>query len=188
MIKIFIFSLCLTPVAVLAYEAFTHTLGANPVQTVQFTTGDWTLRFLLITLCVSPAARLTGRSLWMKYRRMLGLFAFFYGCLHLLTWAVLDQSLDLKDMLKDVIKHKFITAGMASLALMIPLALTSTDAMVRRLGEYWGKLHRLVYISAAAGVIHYFWLVKKDHTKPLLYIAVLTLLLGYRASRRLTAR
>ncbi len=176
-----IFLACLVPLGLLVWDAFHGSLGANPIETVTHSTGNCTLSFLLITLAITPLRKLT-RQYWMiGLRRMFGLFAFFYGTLHLLTWAVADKGLDIHDMLADIAKRRFITAGMTAFALMIPLALTSTKWSIRKLGgKRWQTLHRLIYFSAAIGVIHYIWLVKADLKKPLEYAAVLAVLLLYR--------
>jgi methionine sulfoxide reductase heme-binding subunit len=156
-------------------------LGANPIEVVTHATGDWLLRFLLITLAVTPVRKLTGLLWLIRYRRMLGLFAFFYGVLHFLTYIWLDKFFDLHEMLVDIAKRRFITVGFVGFVLLIPLALTSTTGWIRRLGgKRWRNLHRLIYVSAIAGVIHYYWLVKADVRKPLEYALVLSLLLGYR--------
>ncbi len=180
-LKPVVFLLCLLPVAWLAWRALHSGLGANPIEAITHATGDWTLRFLLITLAVTPLRKIT-RQFWMiSYRRMLGLFAFFYGCLHLMTYVWLDKFFDIHAMLADIAKRKYISAGMTAFALMIPLALTSTKWSIRKLGgKRWQALHRLVYFSAAAGVIHYIWLVKADLKKPLEYAAILSLLILYR--------
>jgi len=172
------FTACLVPLAMLVAQAALGRLGANPIDEVTDLTGTWTLRFLLLTLAVTPVRRLTGWNVLVRYRRMLGLFAFFYGGLHLLTYVVLDQFFALDQILKDVAKRPFITAGAAALLLMVPLAVTSTVGWVRRLGgRNWQRLHRLAYLSAAAGVVHYYWLVKADTSRPVRYAAVLALLL-----------
>ena len=176
-----LFLLCLAPLGALVWRGFHAGLGANPIEFITHATGDWTLRFLLITLAVTPLRKL-ARQFWLvRYRRMVGLFAFFYGCLHLMTYVWLDKFFDVHEMLKDIAKRRFITAGMTAFVLMIPLALTSTQWAIRKLGgKRWQVLHRLIYFSAAAGVIHYIWLVKADLRKPLEYATVLGLLLGYR--------
>ncbi len=156
-------------------------LGANPIEFITHSTGDWTLIFLLITLAITPVRRLSGIPWLIRYRRMVGLFAFFYGTLHLMTYVWLDKFFDIHAMLADIVKRRFITAGLTAFLLMIPLALTSTGWSIRILGgKRWQELHRLIYFSAIAGVIHYYWLVKADHRKPLEYAAALSLLLGYR--------
>jgi len=176
-----IFLACLTPLANLAWRGFHAQLGANPIEAITHSTGDCTLTFLLITLSVTPLRKLTRQYWLIGFRRMLGLFAFFYGTLHLMTYVWLDKFFNVHEMLADIAKRRFITAGMTAFALMIPLALTSTKWSIRKLGgKRWQALHRLIYFSAAAGVIHYIWLVKADLKKPLEYAAVLALLLLYR--------
>jgi methionine sulfoxide reductase heme-binding subunit len=181
MLKVGVFGACLMPLAVLAGQALTHTLGANPIDEITDQTGIWTLRMLLITLAVTPARRLTGWNRLIQQRRMLGLFAFFYGSLHFLTYIWLDQSFVLEDIIADVMERPFITVGFASFTLLIPLAVTSTAAMIKRLGgKWWQRLHRLVYAIAIGGVVHYLWLVKADIQQPLLYGGILAVLLVYR--------
>jgi sulfoxide reductase heme-binding subunit YedZ len=178
-VKAFVFLACLAPALLDVWRGFHGGLGANPVQFIQFDTGLWALNLLFATLAVTPTSRMTGKS-FLKYRRMLGLFAFFYALLHFLTYLVLDKFFDAAAIWKDVRKHLWITAGFSAFVLMIPLAVTSTDAMIRRLGKRWGQLHRLVYPAAILGVIHFLWLVKKDRTKPGLYAAALAGLLSIR--------
>jgi methionine sulfoxide reductase heme-binding subunit len=176
-----VFLACLGPLAGLAWRGFHAELGANPIEAITHGTGDWTLRFLLITLSVTPLRRLTRQYWLISFRRMFGLFAFFYGFLHLMTYVWLDKFFDVHEMLHDIAKRRFITAGMTAFVLMIPLALTSTRRSIRKLGgKRWQILHRLIYASAAAGVIHYIWLVKADLRKPLQYAAILGALLLYR--------
>jgi sulfoxide reductase heme-binding subunit YedZ len=176
-----IFVACLAPLGILIWRGFHSALGANPIEAITHATGDWTLRFLLITLSVTPLRRVSRQYWLIGLRRMLGLFAFFYGVLHLMTYLWLDKFFAVHEMLADIAKRKFITAGMTAFTLMIPLALTSTKWSIRKLGgKRWQALHRLIYTSAAAGVIHYIWLVKADLKKPLEYAAVLGALLLYR--------
>lgn len=175
-----IFLACLLPLAHLGWKALNHGLGANPIQVITFSTGTWTLVFLLVTLTITPLRKLSKLYWLIQYRRMLGLFAFFYGCLHFLTYIWLDQFFDVHSIYKDVFKRPFITAGFTAFVLMIPLALTSTQKAIRRLGKRWQLLHRLIYVSAIAGVVHYTWLVKKDVRTPLIYAAILAFLLLYR--------
>lgn len=175
------FVLCLLPLALMVADGFSGRLGTNPIEEVTHRTGDWTLRLLLLTLTVTPLRRLVNMPQLLRLRRMLGLFTFFYACLHALTYFWLDQFFDLEGILRDVVKRPFVTAGFAAFALLIPLALTSTQAMMRRLGRRWQQLHRLVYVIAVAGVVHYWWLVKADVTDPAYYAGVLLILLGYRA-------
>lgn len=181
LLKPAVFAACLIPLGLLLWRGFTGGLTANPIEYITHRTGDWTLRLLLITLAITPLRRLTGWNAVIRLRRMLGLFAFFYGSLHFLTYVVLDHFFALESILEDLTDRRFVTAGFTGFVLMIPLALTSTQAMVRRLGgRRWQALHRLVYVSACAGVVHYLWLVKADLRPPLLYAAALALLLGYR--------
>ena len=164
-------------------------LGANPIEVITHSTGDWTLIFLLVTLSVTPLRKLTRQYWLIGLRRMIGLFAFFYGCLHLTTYVWLDKFFDVHEMLADIAKRKFITAGMTAFTLLIPLALTSTRGWIRRMGgRRWQRLHQLIYFSAAAGVIHYIWLVKADLRKPLRYAAILGALLAYRLVAWLSSR
>ena len=180
-VKPLVFAACLVPLGLLVWRGFTDGLTANPIEFVTHRTGDWTLRLLLVTLAITPLRRLTGWNAVIRLRRMLGLFAFFYGSLHLLTYVVLDHFFAFGSMLEDLTDRRFVTAGFTGFVLMIPLALTSTQAMVRRLGgRRWQALHRLVYVSACAGVVHYLWLVKADLRPPLVYAALLALLLGFR--------
>lgn len=177
------------PAGLLAWAGFHDGLGANPVEFIQHSTGDWTLRFLIITLAVTPARKLLGLPALIRYRRMLGLFAFFYICLHFTTYIWLDQSFDLHSMWLDVAKRKYITVGFLGFVLMIPLAITSTRGWIRRLGgKRWQWLHRAIYFSAIAGVIHYAWLVKSDERKPLQYAVLVGILLLYRIVVWLLAR
>jgi sulfoxide reductase heme-binding subunit YedZ len=174
-------ALCLVPAALLIWRGFEGRLGANPVEFIEHNTGDWTLRFLLITLGVTPLRKIFNQPLLTRYRRMLGLFSFFYACVHLSMYLTFDQAFDLKGIWADVMKRPYITVGSAGLLMLIPLAVTSTAAMVRRMGpKNWQLLHRLIYFATAAGVIHYYWLVKSDVRQPLMYGAILTLLMIYR--------
>ena len=176
-----VFLLCLVPFFSLVDRSLHHRLGANPVEFVQHATGDWTLRFLVFTLLITPLRKLLNLPDLIRFRRMLGLFAFFYVCLHFLTYIGPDQSFNLGGMWKDVQKRRFITVGFAAFVLLIPLALTSTAGWVRRLGgRRWQMLHRSIYVSAVCGVIHYYWLVKSDVRKPLFYAALVAILLAWR--------
>jgi sulfoxide reductase heme-binding subunit YedZ len=188
-LKVVVFLLCLGPVTVLTWKFLHELLGANPIDVITRSTGRWTLTFLLITLGVTPLRRLAGTPWLVRFRRMLGLYAFFYGCLHLTTYVWMDKFFDVHEMLQDILKRRFITAGMTGWLLMLPLALTSTVGWIRRLGgKRWQKLHRLIYFSAAAGVIHFLWLVKADKRKPLTYGAVLAILLAHRLGMWAIAR
>jgi sulfoxide reductase heme-binding subunit YedZ len=180
-LKVGVFVAALGPVAYLVYGVVAHTLGANPIDAVTDETGTWTLRFLTLTLLVTPLRKWTGWNPLIRFRRMLGLFAFFYGTLHFLTYLVLDQFFAFDDILADIIKRPFITVGFAAFVLMIPLAITSTAGWIRRLGgRRWNVLHKLIYLSAIGGVIHYWWLVKADISRPARYAVVVAILLAAR--------
>ncbi len=190
-IKVVVFIACLAPLAWLLWRFFGATprdmstwgvgLGANPIEKITHATGDWTIRFLLITLSITPLRKLLSVPALIKFRRMLGLFAFFYACLHFTTYIWLDKFFNLHEMLVDIAKRKFITVGFTAFVLLIPLALTSTTGWIRRLGgKRWQALHRLIYVSAILGVIHYLWLVKADIRKPLMDGAILAVLLLHR--------
>lgn len=171
----------LLPLLVLVSAGLRDALGANPIEYITRATGDWTLRLLLLTLAVTPLRQLTGWHWLVRLRRMLGLYAFFYACLHLTTYVWLDQFFDWPGMLKDIAKRPFVTLGFAAFVLMLPLAATSTNAMIRRLGgRTWQRLHRAVYAVAVLGVAHYWWLVKKDLTEPITYALVLAALFALR--------
>jgi len=186
--KVVLFLLGLGPIGVLLWFAYQAASGldslaltANPIEYVTHYTGDWTLRFLLITLTITPLRMLLNRPAITRFRRMLGLYAFFYGCLHMLTWLWWDRQFEISGMIEDVLKRIYITAGMTGFLAMVPWAITSTAGWVRRMGyKRWQKLHRLVYLSAAAGALHYFWLVKSDKRLPLLYASILAALLAVR--------
>lgn len=179
-LKPILFMACLMPLARLGWKAASVGLGANPVQVITYSTGTWTLVFLLVTLSITPLRKLTRQYWLIQYRRMVGLFAFFYACLHFTTYLWLDQFFDLHRIYKDIYKRPFITAGFTAFVLLIPLAATSTRWAIRKLGKTWQALHRLIYLSATAGVIHYIWLVKKDVRVPEIYAAILAALLFYR--------
>jgi methionine sulfoxide reductase heme-binding subunit len=184
-----LFAASLGPLAWLAWAAWSRRLGANPIETITHETGLWTLRFLMITLAVTPLRRITGWNDLIRFRRMLGLFAFFYGSLHLLTYVWLDQFFDWASIVKDVAKRPFITAGFSGFVLLVPLALTSTAGMIRRLGgRAWRRLHRLAYVAAGLGVVHYWWLVKIDTRRPRNYAVILAILLGARLAVYLRRR
>ena len=181
-IKPVVFVLCSLPLLVLVLQAFgiAGSLGANPVEKIQDTLGEWGLRLLLITLAVTPLRDWFNAPWLIPLRRMLGLFAFTYVLLHFLTWLILDQGLYWPGILPDIAKRPFITIGFAALLLLIPLAVTSTNAMMRRLGKRWKSLHRLIYIIVPLGVWHYWWQVKADIREPLIYATILAVLLGWR--------
>ncbi len=181
-IKLLLFALCLIPALLLGQGLLNDTLGANPIEAITRSSGEWTLRFLLITLLVSPLRKYTGMHWLLRLRRMLGLYAFAYGVAHLLCYVWLDQFFDWAEIARDIWKRPFITVGVVALALMLPLALTSTNAAIRRLGgRRWQALHRSIYTIALLGCVHYWWLVKKDVSGPLLYTALTLILLGLRA-------
>ena len=175
-----IFAAALVPAATLVYKGYTGGLTANPIDYITDTTGTWALTFLVISLTVTPLRRVTGINLLVRLRRMLGLFAFFYACLHFLTWSVLDWFFDYESMALDVVERPFITMGMATFLLLLPLAVTSTAGMIRRLGRNWTRLHRLVYVAGATAIIHFWWVVKADFREPRLWALALSALLAFR--------
>ncbi|CAK0738759.1 Protein-methionine-sulfoxide reductase heme-binding subunit MsrQ [Gammaproteobacteria bacterium] len=179
--KVTIFLLSLLPFAGLCLDAAMDALGANPIEKITHTTGWWTLTFLMIVLTVTPLRKLSDWPWLMRFRRMLGLFAFFYGCLHFLTYLVLDQFFDWNTIVPDITKRPYITVGFLALVLMTVLAVTSNNAIIRHLGgKAWHRLHKLVYVIAVAGVVHFWWLVKKDISEPATFAVVLAILLGFR--------
>ena len=187
--KVLVFALCLVPLAILIWRGFHNELGANHIEFITHATGDWTLRFLVLTLAITPLRKILHQPQLIRFRRMLGLFAFFYVCLHFATWIGLDKFFDWPEMWKDVQKRRFITVGFAGFVLLIPLAITSTAGWIRRLGgKRWQLLHRAVYLTAILGVIHYYWLVKSDVTKPLQYAWMVGILLAWRAGDWLYSR
>ncbi len=180
-LKVASFPLCLAPLGLLVWKAATANLGANPIEAITHSTGDWTLRFLLVTLAITPLRKLTAQPWLIRFRRLFGLFAFFYGSLHFLTYIWLDQAFDIHSMTKDVYKRPFITLGFTAFVLLVPLAVTSTRRMIQRLGgRRWQWLHRLIYVSATAAIVHFTWAMKKDIHRPIEYGIVLGMLLGYR--------
>jgi len=181
LLKIALFACCLIPLLRLGWGAWNDALGANPIEFITRSLGRWALNFLLITLAVTPLRKLTGWNWLAQLRRMLGLYVFFYAVLHLGTYLWLDKFFDWQEIAKDVLKRPFITIGMSAFALLLPLALTSTRDMVRRLGgKRWQRLHRLVYVIAICAVVHYWWLVKLDVSLPAIYSVVLCILIGFR--------
>lgn len=182
--KAALFVLCLVPLALLAFDAAADRLGANPIEAVNRRLGDWAIRLLLVSLAVTPLRQAFHLPRLARLRRMLGLFAFFYVTLHLTSYLVLDQFFDWAEIWADVVKRKYMTFGMTAFLLLVPLAVTSTDAMVKRLGgPRWRRLHRAVHVAAVLAVLHHFFLVKVDPTEPVLYGAVLALLLGWRLAK-----
>jgi sulfoxide reductase heme-binding subunit YedZ len=179
--KAVVFLLCLGPLGVLGWRAIHGDLTANPIELITHGSGDWALRFLVLTLAITPLRKVLGLPELIRFRRMLGLFAFFYACLHFTTYIWLDKFFDLHEMVKDVAKRRFITVGFLAFVLLIPLAITSTAGWIRRLGgRRWQMLHRIIYVSAVLGVIHYYWQVKSAVIRPLAYGFVVALLLAWR--------
>lgn len=182
-IKHAVLILCFAPITLLLWKAFHDELSANPISDITQETGIWTLRFLLFTLALTPLRKITGLTFFAGWRRMIGLVAFFYVCLHFTTYIWLDKFFDTNEMLLDIVKRPFITVGFSSFLLLIPLAATSTKRIMKAMGgKRWKKLHTLVYLTAVGGVIHYLWLVKADRQRPLIYGGILSILLGYRVA------
>jgi len=186
--KKLVFLAALIPLAKLAWLGLNNGLGANPIEKITRTTGYWTLTYLMITLAATPLRSVSGWSWPIRWRRMLGLFAFFYASLHFLTYLVLDQFFDWPAIVKDIAKRPYITVGFPAFVLLIPLAVTSTNKMVQRLGgRRWKKLHKLIYVIGIAGVVHFWWLVKKDITEPVQFAIVLSVLLGFRVVKAVSS-
>jgi methionine sulfoxide reductase heme-binding subunit len=187
--KVVVFAACLVPLALLVWRGLHNDLSADPIAFITHRTGDWTLRFLVITLAVTPLRKILHLPQLIRFRRMMGLFAFFYVCLHFTTWIWLDKSFVWSEMWKDVLKRPFITVGFSGFVLLVPLAITSTAGWIRRLGgKRWQMLHRLIYVTAVLGVIHYYWLVKSDVRKPLMYGFLVAMLLAWRLGNWLIGR
>lgn len=193
--KVAVFLGCLAPFGVLAWRfyratvLFEPTLGPNPLETLTHATGDWTIRFIAATLAITPLRKVLGLTDLIRFRRMIGLYAFFYGCVHFGVYLYFDKLFDFHEIVKDVAKRPFITAGFASFLFMLPLAVTSTAGWIRRLGgKRWQRLHRLVYASGIAAVVHYYWLVKSDVRLPLLYGSIIGVLLLFRVAVRMRFR
>jgi sulfoxide reductase heme-binding subunit YedZ len=178
--KSVVWLLCLTPAVWLGVEGLADRLGANPIEETMHRTGWWTLFLLTVTLAITPLRRFTGRNDLVKYRRLVGLFAFFYGSLHLLSYLVLDQFFAWGYILEDIVERPFITIGLFAWLILLSLAITSTRGWIRRLGRRWQRLHRLVYVAGLAGGVHFLWKVKADSREPLVFLAVLAVLLGSR--------
>ena len=172
--------ICLMPAMFLVWGLFNHQLGANPVEVLTHKTGDWSLRWLLVTLAISPLSRWTRKGVWLRFRRMLGLYVFFYVSCHFMIWLVFDHSLDLAGMLEDILDRPYISIGFVGFVLLIPLAITSNQASIRWLGRRWRSLHKLVYGILALGILHFFWLVKADYLEPGIYAVVAGVLLSLR--------
>jgi sulfoxide reductase heme-binding subunit YedZ len=182
--KLSVFLAGLLPAVWLAWQALHDQLGANPIRELEIQTGLWTLRLLALTLAISPLRRLTGHNGLIRYRRMLGLFTFFYATVHLSLWVGVDWFFAWGDMWGEIVKHRYILVGMVTWLLLLPLAITSTRGWIRRLGKRWAMLHRLVYVAAVTGTVHYLWAVKKDTFFPLVCLGVFALLLGARVALR----
>jgi sulfoxide reductase heme-binding subunit YedZ len=176
-VKRLIFILSLWPLLSISINIFQDTLGANPIEFIERHFGKWTLIFLCLTLSMTPLRRITNISQWILYRRMLGLFVFFYASIHLLCYIALDYHFDWVDIKNDIIKHRYVLVGFLAWLLLLPLAITSSDKMIRKLKANWKLLHRLIYVIAILGVLHFIWLVKKDITEPLIYAAIVSILL-----------
>jgi len=171
--KPIVFIFCLIPLGIMIWDGFQDALGANPIEQITHRTGDWALWFLLLTLAITPLRKVFGWQFLMRLRRMLGLFVFFYVFLHFFIYLVLDQFFDVNEIIKDIIKRPYITVGFIAFLMLIPLAVTSTNKMMKRLGKRWQQLHQLVYIIGVCGVLHYLWLVKADIVEPLIYAFIL---------------
>tara|TARA_B100000035_G_scaffold108717_1_gene92273 strand:- start:281 stop:859 length:579 start_codon:yes stop_codon:yes gene_type:complete len=175
-----VFLLSTIPFIVITYKIFLNKLGPEPIKEITHHTGEWTLLFLIFTLAMSPLKQITNMNIWISVRRMLGLFAFFYASLHMLTYVGLDYRFDMNEISKDILTKRFIFVGFAAWLLLVPLALTSSKKMMSILKQYWKKLHRLIYLIALLGVTHFIWLVKKDVTEPLIYLLIILFLLAFR--------
>lgn len=188
-LKRLVFVVALLPLCWLVYALLADKLGANPIEAVTRDTGLWALRFIMVTLLISPLRQMTGVNALVRFRRMLGLFAFFYACMHMLLYLGLDQFFDWQEIWLDIIKRPFITVGFVSFVLLIPLTVTSTDRMIKRLGgRRWKKLHYLIYLIVVLSCVHFYMLVKQDKTEPLIYLLIMILLLGVRVINRFRRR
>tara|TARA_B110000305_G_scaffold177678_1_gene196763 strand:+ start:3209 stop:3793 length:585 start_codon:yes stop_codon:yes gene_type:complete len=179
-LKIIIFILSLAPIFFIIYQIINSQLGPEPIKDITHHTGKWTLYFIVITLAMTPLKNITKQNIWIKYRRMFGLFIFFYASVHLMTYVGLDYRFDLTDIGDDIIKKKYIFIGFSAWLLLIPLAITSNKRMIKILKNKWKKLHRLIYLISLFGAIHYLWLVKRDLTEPLIFLLVIITLLAFR--------
>ena len=184
--KASVFLLSTIPFIVITYKIFLNKLGPEPIKEITHHTGEWTLLFLIFTLAMSPLKQITNMNIWISVRRMLGLFAFFYASLHMLTYVGLDYRFDINEISKDILTKRFIFVGFAAWLLLVPLALTSSKKMMSVLKQYWKKLHRLIYLIALLGVTHFIWLVKKDVTEPLIYLLIILFLLAFRVKFKKT--
>ena len=179
-LKVVIFTLSLVPIFFIIYQIITNQLGPEPIKDITHHTGKWTLYFIVITLAMTPLKKITKLNIWINYRRMFGLFIFFYASMHLMTYVGLDYQFDLTSIGDDILKKKYIFIGFSAWLLLIPLAVTSNKRMIRVLKNKWKKLHRLIYLISLFGAIHYLWLVKRDLTEPLIFLAVILILLAFR--------
>ena len=179
-LKIVIFTLSLMPIFFIIYQIITNQLGPEPIKDITHHTGKWTLYFIVITLAMTPLKKITKLNIWINYRRMFGLFIFFYASVHLMTYVGLDYRFDLASIGDDIIKKKYIFIGFSAWLLLIPLAVTSNKRMIRILKDKWKKLHRLIYLISLFGVVHYLWLVKRDLTEPLVFLTIILFLLAFR--------
>ncbi|MCK5360366.1 MAG: sulfoxide reductase heme-binding subunit YedZ [Gammaproteobacteria bacterium] len=177
LIKTIVFLIALLPFSLLLFRGFNNELGANPIEAITDTTGIWTLRFLVITLTLSPLRRLTGLTILIRFRRMLGLFTFFYACMHFLTYIWLDQFFDWPFIVEDIIEHPYVIVGFTTFLILLSLAITSPKFVVRKMGRNWKKLHRLIYPAAFLASFHFIWLVKSDIREPLLYFSLFSMLM-----------
>ena len=184
--KPLVFAFSTIPFIVISYKIFLNKLGPEPIKEITHHTGEWTLLFLIFTLAMSPLKQITNMNIWISVRRMLGLFAFFYASLHMLTYVGLDYRFDINEISKDILTKRFIFVGFAAWLLLVPLALTSSKKMMSVLKQYWKKLHRLIYLIALLGVTHFIWLVKKDVTEPLIYLLIILFLLAFRVKFKKT--
>ena len=181
-----VFLLSTIPFLIITYKVFLNKLGPEPIKEITHHTGEWTLLFLIFTLSMSPLKQITNSNIWISYRGMLGLFAFFYASLHMLTYIGLDYRFDINAISKDIVTKRYIFAGFAAWVLLVPLAITSSKKMMILMKSYWKKLHRLIYLIVLLGIIHFIWLVKKDMTEPLIYLLIILCLLAFRLKLKKT--
>ena len=192
--KTLVHALALTPLSILAWQFYdvwqtgSDALGADPVAEIEHRTGLWALRLLMVALAITPLRQLTGKPVLIRFRRMVGLYAFFYACLHLTAYLTLDLRGYWTQIFEEIVKRPYITVGFVAWLLLVPLAITSTQGWIRRLGRNWGKLHKAVYAVGVLAVLHFWWLVKSDIREPLLYAAILAVLLGWRAWKKVRGR